>query len=297
MQLWSEQLRCNLRDLLTQKLAGQVEKGSLTEDCLYLDVTIPAAPPPPERARPVMVWVHGGSLQSGTGAQYDARDLSVRGDVIVVTVNYRLTAMGFLALPGMDSTAGAQGLADQQEALRFVARNATAFGGDPANVTLFGESGGGVSTCAHLVAPGSQGLFARAVVQSAVGACGYPIEPSAVGRDIPLSSNFQPRAVVETLSKAAAARLGCTDPATALACARRLPAERILAESAGLNLPAVGGTDPILPTGPAAAIAAGQVSRVPVLQGYTGTEAGYFLAADALIGRPLPTPQEYQDLV
>lgn len=277
--------------------AGQLPGPSLEEDCLYLDVTTPAAPPTEGDQRPVMVWIHGGSLETGTGAQYDAAELAGRGDVVVVTVNYRLGPMGFLALPGMDPTAGAQGLADQQEALRFVQRNAAGFGGDPTQVTVFGESGGGVSTCAHLVAPGSQGLFARAIVQSAVGACGDPIEPGAVGRDVPRSTNFQPRAVVEEQSRAAARRLGCPDPVTALACLRRLPPQKVLAEGAGLNLPAVGGPEAVLPAGPAAAIAAGRVAPVPVLQGVTSAEPGFFLAADALAGRPLPTAAEYESLV
>ncbi len=130
------------------------------EDCLYLNVTTPA------RARfPVMVWVHGGSNTTGSGSAYNAAKLAVDGDVVVVTINYRLGPLGWLAHPGLETgadrryQAGNYGLLDQQAALRWVQRNARTFGGDPRNVTLFGESAAAADSCANLVSPSAAGLF------------------------------------------------------------------------------------------------------------------------------------------
>ncbi len=111
--------------------------GSVDEDCLYLDVITPRSARS-DRLKPVMVWVHGGGLIAGAGSDYDARRLAVGGDVVVVTVNYRLGLLGFLGHPGLENS-GNFGLQDQQAALRWVRRNAAAFGGDPDNVTLRGN--------------------------------------------------------------------------------------------------------------------------------------------------------------
>jgi para-nitrobenzyl esterase len=144
------------------KPAGTTLPGS-GEDCLYLNVTTPRG-----QRRPVIVWIHGGGNTAGTGSEYDATRMATRGDVVVVTINYRLGVFGFFGYPGL-SGSGAFGLQDQQAALRWVRANAAAFGGDPGNVTVAGESAGGVDICAQLTAPGSAGLFARAILQS--GSC------------------------------------------------------------------------------------------------------------------------------
>ncbi|MFD0078841.1 carboxylesterase family protein [Streptomyces sp. NPDC127166] len=141
--------------------------SSESEDCLYLNVTTSA---PRAGKRPVIVWIHGGSLMFGSGDLYGPKRLAAEG-AVVVTVNYRLGVMGFLAAPALN-TSGGLGLEDQQEALRWVRANAAAFGGDPANVTVMGESGGGYSVCGHLASPKSAGLFDRAVIQSAPCATG-----------------------------------------------------------------------------------------------------------------------------
>jgi para-nitrobenzyl esterase len=119
-----------------------------------------------------MVWIHGNGFISGAASLYHAQRLASSGDVIVVSPNYRLGIFGFLAHPALDhglarNLSGNFGLEDQQAALQWVKRNAAAFGGDPSKVTVFGESAGGTSVCAHLVAPGSAGLFQRAILQSA----------------------------------------------------------------------------------------------------------------------------------
>ncbi len=139
------------------------------EDCLTLNVWTPGAD---NRARPVMVWIHGGAFSIGSGAQaiYDGGALSRRGDVVVVTINYRLGALGFLRLAdvtdGRIPSTGNEGLLDQLAALEWVRDNIERFGGDPANVTIFGESAGGMSVGALLGAPRARGLFRRAIPQS-----------------------------------------------------------------------------------------------------------------------------------
>lgn len=118
---------------------SEPEAGRLTdEDCLTLNVW---TPPPADELRPVMVWLHGGAFVNGNGAMYDSRWFVDRGDIIVVTLNYRLGALGFLAHPalGPAGAVGNYGLADQQAALRWVRDNIAAFGGDPDKVTIAGS--------------------------------------------------------------------------------------------------------------------------------------------------------------
>lgn len=128
------------------------------EDCLNLDVWTPTSGSR-LRDRPVVVWIPGGGFVLGAGSQYDATRLVARTGVVVVTVNYRLGALGFLRTPSLaveDPNAGNYGLADQRAALRWVHRNISAFGGDPRNVTVAGQSAGGFSVCAHLASPASR---------------------------------------------------------------------------------------------------------------------------------------------
>lgn len=140
------------------------------EDCLTLNVTTPACD---DAGRPVMVWIHGGGFTTGSGAVpwYDAASFARRGDVVVVTVNYRLGALGFLHLGSVEGgdafpTSGLNGILDQVAALRWVHDHISAFGGDPGNVTVFGESAGGMSVATLLALPEARGLFHRAIAQS-----------------------------------------------------------------------------------------------------------------------------------
>ena len=137
------------------------------EDCLYLNVFAPAAADAGS-ALPVMLWIPGGGLFMGAGNDHDP-SLLVERNVVLVTINYRLGTLGFFSHPAInaeDHAAGNYGLMDQQMALGWVRDNIAAFGGDPSNVTIFGESAGGVSVWCHLVSPGSTDLFHRAIVQS-----------------------------------------------------------------------------------------------------------------------------------
>ncbi|WP_031083703.1 carboxylesterase family protein [Streptomyces sp. NRRL WC-3549] len=134
------------------------------EDCLNLSVTTPARD---ARARPVMAWFHGGGFSSGAGIRdwYDGAALAAQGDVVVVAVNYRLGALGYLCLDGVGE--GNLGLYDQLEALHWVSANIAGYGGDPGNVTVFGQSAGGLSIRMLMEMPEARGLFHRAVLQSA----------------------------------------------------------------------------------------------------------------------------------
>jgi para-nitrobenzyl esterase len=158
----------NLGDQRTVGAMPEVRQG---EDCLVLNIWTPASD---GARRPVMVWLHGRGFASGAGSEgwYDGANLARRGDVVVVTVNHRLNVFGYLHLAdlGGDGFAGSgvAGMLDAVEALRWLRANVAAFGGDPDNVTIFGESGGGRKVCALLAMPSAQGLFHRAIIQSSV---------------------------------------------------------------------------------------------------------------------------------
>ena len=154
-----------------QGLIGQ-NGGAQSEDCLSLNVWTPGCD---GAKRPVMVWIHGGAFTTGAGSLglYGGRALSESGDIVVVTINYRLGNLGFLRLAGLTGgripSSGAEGLMDQIAALSWVRDNIAAFGGDPANVTIFGESAGGMSVVALMASPLARGLFHKAICQSGGG--------------------------------------------------------------------------------------------------------------------------------
>lgn len=254
-----------------QDLQGDLEMGrNSSEDCLSLNVWTPPAQPAGAR-KPVMVWIHGGAFINGSAGIYHSTRLVTRGDVIVVTVNYRLGALGFLAHPALGNgpDVGNYGLADQQAALRWVHDNIAAFGGDPGKVTIAGESAGGMSVCDHLVAPASAGLFQAAIIQS--GPCQAQVTlPEA-----------------QSASLAYARSVGCGDPAAAAACLRRLPVEKLRKPvwyyhvgDDSLSGPVTGTT--ALPVDPMQGFEAGSTARVPVLIGTTRDEFTLFVALQYL---------------
>src|SRR5262245_3394691 len=192
-----------------------------SEDCLFLNVYVPNADDDDAQQsktphlRAVMVWIHGGSFTVGESDDYDGSMLATLGDVIVVTINYRLGALGFLAHPALtaespDHASGNYGIMDQQFALQWVQRNIMAFGGDPNKVTIFGQSAGGLSVLSHLASPRAAGLFHRAIVQS--GAYELALPTLAVG---------------ETQGTLFANAVGCPDQSAQ--CLRSQPVEQILA--------------------------------------------------------------------
>ena len=163
---------------------GPIDRGKpepQSEDCLYLNVYTPGID---DKKRAVMVWIHGGAFSMGSGSEYMFRTGSIAesGDVVLVTVNYRLGALGFLNLDkvtgGKIPSTGNEGLLDQVAALEWVKDNIEGFGGNPDNVTIFGESAGGMSVASLMVLPKAQGLFHKAIIESAVGAIGRPLENS-----------------------------------------------------------------------------------------------------------------------
>jgi para-nitrobenzyl esterase len=262
--------------------SGSFGRASTTEDCLYLNVFTPAG----SKAQnlPVMVWVHGGSLRTGESDDYNPAGL-VRDGVVVVTINYRLGALGFLADSALAShpggPAGNYGLMDQQAALRWVQHNIRGFGGDPGDVTLFGESAGGLSTLAQLVSPGARGLFQRAIVESGT----YQLTQ-------------QPLAAAESAGQAFAAKAGCastTAPASTAACLRRLPVSAILADEDPTGYtPDVDGA--VLTQPVKTALARGQFNRVPVIIGTNHDEYRLFVAGIQLLGGRV-TAANYQTMI
>ncbi|HMG54695.1 MAG TPA: carboxylesterase family protein, partial [Kofleriaceae bacterium] len=245
--------------------AGSFGQASVTEDCLFLNVW---APNPFHHRdfglRPVMVWIHGGALVTGESDDYDATRLVDQGDVIVVTINYRLGALGFLAHPALtaespDHASGNYGLLDQQEALRWIRRNILLFGGNPNKVTIFGESAGGLSVHSQLASPTSAGLFQRAIVQSGA----YQLTQSS------LAAN-------ETAGSAFATAAGCTDQTAA--CLRGLSVAQIVAaQPGGTNGPRPTIDGVFLTQSVGAAFASGEFNRVPVMEGANHDEWRLFV--------------------
>lgn len=247
---------------------------SSQEDCLYLNVH---TPDPRPKDAPVMVWIHGGSFTFGEGLQTDggtAGDvLARRFGVVVVSMNYRLGPFGFFAHPEREDS-GNLGLADQVAALRWVKENIAEFGGDPDNVTIFGESAGGISVCAHLVSPEAEGLFHRAIVQS--GSCDRPMPT-------------EEQAVRDALTLAS--RLGCDGP-DAMACLRSRPMKAILGASKVTDgrlgerrawRPYIDGV--ILPASIRERIERGAFHRVPVIVGWNGDEGSLDVLFARLAGK------------
>ena len=260
-----------------------LELGRQTdEDCLTLNVW---TPPANGDHRPVMVWIHGGGFASGSGGLYVANALASRGDIIVVTINYRLGALGFLAHPalGPSGAVGNYGLADQQAALRWVRDNIAKFGGDPGKVTVAGESAGGTSVCDHLVAPDSAGLFRAAIIQS--GPCQAQVALPAA----------------EKISLDYAAEVGCGQPESAAQCLRALPADKLRKPvwyypigRDELSGPVTGTT--VLPVDPITGFTEKRAASVPVLIGSNRDEFTLFVALQYLRGQRY-TPAEYPDLL
>jgi para-nitrobenzyl esterase len=197
-----------------------------SEDCLFVNVWTPAKTPGDKL--PVMVWIHGGALSRGSGSMgvYDGTQLARRG-VVLVTLNYRLGPLGFLADAALSgesqhASSGNYGLLDQIAALEWVKRNIGAFGGDPERVTIFGESAGSWSVCSLVATPLAKGLFQRAIGQS--GGCFGPMQYLKEERN-----GFPP---AEKLGEVLAEKLACADAADRLAAMREKSADEVLAAAA-----------------------------------------------------------------
>ncbi|MFZ3566407.1 carboxylesterase/lipase family protein [Streptomyces sp. BH097] len=239
---------------------GSGDSGpGMSEDCLYLNVYTPAHRT--GRPLPVMFWIHGGGFSTGSGDAYDGSQIAEANNVVVVSINYRLGAFGFLDLPGLSERgAGNYGLLDQQAALRWTQRNIGAFGGDAGRVTIAGESAGGHSVCAQLASPSARGLFSGAIIQS--GGCPSYTPEQAVAR-----------------GKKYATATGCSaDPDSAdLSCLRSKSAGELQSAAKDFTgdlvttpLPTSG--TPELPVAPLEAARTGRTANVPLLIGQTRNE-------------------------
>ncbi len=257
------------------------QQGSATysEDCLYLNVWAPTEKPIPKL--PVMVWIHGGAFNFGAGSlpEYDGKNLAQKG-VVVVTINYRLGPLGFLVHPLLSqesalATSGNYGLLDQIAALQWVQRNIAAFGGNPDQVTIFGQSAGSRSVSLQMISPLSKGLFHRAIAES-----GGPI----IGSEY-LSPAFNGDMVnVSKMGLALAAKLGSDKEADVLASMRGKSAQEVLIAAdcktslfdEGLFFaPVFDGY--VLPANPAEAYAKGQQHDLPIITGSTSNEGTLYL--------------------
>lgn len=254
---------CPQTDINTQAIRGD-------EDCLYLNVYAPAE----GEGLPVMVWLHGGAFIFGDGGgEYDPTRL-VAEDVIVVTLNYRLGHLGFLAHPDLGDGDGNFGLMDQQEALRWVKNNIEVFGGNPERVTIFGESAGGHSVMSHIASPSAQeeNLFQRAIIQSG----------SYAQEQVPLAAAQFGGTQVEAAARALdGAPEACAEGQPAADCLRALSTEQVLAVQDGQAIPTSGGS--FLPRSIGAALRSGQIdTSLDILIGSNQDEGTLFVALDEL---------------
>lgn len=247
-----------MQPLRDHGIAYYVGDDPVAEDCLTLNIWAPAE----KRAGlPVIVFIHGGSFVAGSARKplYRGEALAAKG-AIVVGINYRLGALGFLALPDLSAesashASGNYGLMDQIAALRWVHDNIAAFGGDPSRVTVMGQSAGAMAISLLQVSPAAQGLFQR------IAALSGSFYTSAATDQLPTLE------AAEKQGKAFQATLGASD----LAALRRMPADRIVAAQGPLALPVVDGQ--VVPRSPAALYASRAVADVPILMGTARDEA------------------------
>ena len=268
------------------QIAHVVGESSNSEDCLFLNVYVPNESDDEQDepgdaqvqrntdlpARAVMVWIHGGAFTAGESYDFDASRLAKMGGVIVVTINYRLGVFGFLAhwaLRSSNNASGNYGILDQQFALEWVQQNISAFGGDPDNVTIFGQSAGGLSVLVSLASPGAAGLFHKAIVQS--GAYELVLPSLDAG---------------ESQGTAFARNIGCSDQTAS--CLRALTVQQIL-DNPIFPSPVVDGF--VLPVSLQIAAAYGLFNRVPVINGSNHDEARFMVAMNELAGQVVTAAQ------
>jgi para-nitrobenzyl esterase len=262
---------------------------SITEDCLYLNVFTTGRS---HNKKPVIVWIHGGGNVSGATNDYDGSKLATGGPsgtpTVAVTINYRMGLYGFLSHPALNSEGhpwGNYGILDTQAALRWVQRNIEAFGGDPDNVTLGGQSAGAIDTTANLISPAAAGLFHRAITQSS-----------------PIANLwFTSAATALSRGNAFAAAAGCPGSgSSAAACLRALSSARVLqlqgtpnANGPFVNGPLVDGTIVSMP--PETAWTTGAYHKMPILGGTTKDELTFGLAIGEYFSQPQAalTPAAY----
>src|SRR3984957_12592757 len=244
---------------------GSPPAAGTSEDCLYLKVEVPAGTKPGENL-PVMYEVHGGGFL-GTALTNDGDNLVDSGKVVYVFANYRLGILGFLADKALGSHSGDYGLQDQQAGLRWVQQNITRFGGNPRNVTVFGESAGGASTCDQVASPTAKGLFEHAISVSGF----YNYQDNIVWSKADCKSTYFTEAQAQKVGAQFATKVGCGHVANVAACLRSVPAATLVEDGGQYTEPTAGGTiGPIvngtnLTMSPAKAFATGHVNHVELI--------------------------------
>ena len=245
-------------------MSGFTDEGT-SEDCLNVKVQMPADAKPGEKL-PVMYEFHGGGFL-GEARTDDGSNLVRTGRVIYVYVNYRLGILGFLADKSLGAHSGDYGLQDQQAGLRWVKKNISRFGGDPHNVTVFGESAGGASTCAQVASPTAKGLFQNAISVSGF----YNYQNNIVWSNADCKSTYFTEKQAQQAGAKFAAKVGCGDVADVAACLRKVPAEDLVHAGGQVGDPTGGGTiGPIvngttLTMSPVKALTTGRANKVNLI--------------------------------
>ncbi|MBN1605105.1 MAG: carboxylesterase family protein [Polyangiaceae bacterium] len=258
------------------------------EDCLTLNVFTPRDAKKSDRL-PVMVFIHGGAFVGGATYQYDLQSLSEAGHVVLVSMNYRLGALGFFSHPALDamrpaeSPSGNDGIRDQQLALDWVRRNIRAFGGSASKVTLFGESAGSMSTCLHRVSPTSRNFARRFIMESGVCVGGLPLLDKAGANAV----------------SAALGEAFCPGASDVIDCLRGQNADELAAWGKELGIsgpgwaPSYDPDDPLMPASPAQLIADGNFNHGPTIVGSNRDEWGLFQMGTG----PIQTAAEFEAVV
>jgi para-nitrobenzyl esterase len=264
---------------------GLTEAG-YNEDCLSLNIAVPTSPSSSHQRRPVIVWLYGGAFVGGSSALYPLARLATSGNVIAVSLNYRIGVFGFMADPAFPAADnGGFGLEDQRAALRWVEQNIAAFGGDPNKVIIAGESAGAASVCMHIIAPKqTNGLFQGAIIQSA--GC---------------AQHLKTVAEAAKTGEAVADLAGCPPGPDTLACLRAKPVKTLIEAGAKIGgsdvmsfAPSIGSdVDPM--QGPDA-LRSGQFVHVPIINGGNAVELRLYVAYALQAGAKV-TPQNYLSIL
>jgi para-nitrobenzyl esterase len=256
-------------------------QNDTSEDCLYLNIWTPRVDA--SANLPVIVYIHGGSFREGSGAidVYRGGNLAAK-EVVVVTINYRLGALGFLSHPELTAesehhSSGNYGLLDQMAALRWVQENITQFGGDPHNVTIWGQSAGALSVATLMASPVAEGLFQKAQTDSGLGVSGFPMATldAAEQNGIKFATEHHAASIKELRALTADALVYVPDPKAGMAGAFRF-------------VPIVDGW--VLPDTPTTMNAKGSDKNVPVIAGYQADEP-------ALYFQPIQTLDDYHQMI
>ena len=278
---------------------GSPPAAGTSENCLYLKVEVPAGAKPGEKL-PVMYEIHGGGFL-GTALTNDGDNLVNSGKVVYVFANYRLGILGFLADKALGPHSGDYGLQDQQAGLRWVKQNIASFGGNPGDVTVFGESAGGASTCDQVASPTARGLFQRAISVSGF----YNYQNDIVWSKADCKSTYYTEAQAQKVGAQFAAKVGCGDAANVAACLRSVPAATLVEDGGQYTEPTAGGTiGPIvngatLTMSPAKAFATGHVNHVELISdvGRDEFNGGVYTNTPGLPVVVADTAAQYRQLV